>query len=405
MKLNALKVQNLKRRPKMYKVSDGEGLNLIVNPSGTKVWSHKYRFKGIEKSIGYGDAEYVTLAQARDFRKASQELLAAGIDPMAARKDEKAGRADTFREFAERYLEKYKKEVGVASFKRVQDRLVKWCYSRIGSRPIKSLTVKDIKDLLLVIEARGLLDTRDRTKGDISNVFCYAAGDIEGLVDLTLMLKRGVLVKNKNKKKFAAITAPKTFGMLLRDIDAYHDFGGNPVVELALKISPHVALRPGELRKGRWDHVDFDRAEWRIPGELMKMRVEHVVPLSRQVLALLKQLKGYTGDQALMFPTRHDPNRPMSENTVNACLRRMGYNTKTQHTAHGFRTSFRSAAQDLGWDAAIAEMQLAHAVPGAAGHYARGDIRELRGKMMQKWSDQIDLLRKEGAPAAMRLAA
>jgi integrase len=232
------------------------------------------------------------------------------------------------------------------------------------------------------------LDTTHRTKADCSRVFCYGAATGRGCRDITVDLK-GALAPTR-KKKFAGITDPLKLGGLLRAIDGYD---GQPTTQIALKLAPYLFLRPTELRAAPWTEIDFDRKEWRIPAERMKMERMHVIPLARQPLALLEQLQKFTGDGRLMFPTLKDPLRPMSENTVNSALRRMGY-TREEQTGHGFRTTASTFLNENEEHPDWIELQLAHKEKNTTrGSYNEAQKLSKRRDMMQRWADYLDTLR------------
>lgn len=385
--LNATRIAALKPAAKIKKYGDSGGLYLWIYPNGSRLWRFKYFFEGREKSLALGALAETPLAIARVKRDAARKLLAAGTDPSAARQATVEARGDTVRAITEEWLVKYQKTVEPATYGRTKDRFEKWVFPRIGTRPIRSVLSFDVLKALQVIEDRGLIDTAHRMSAELSRVWCYAVATQRVDADVTLSLK-GALPPNK-KKHFAAITNPAQVGEMMR---AIHGFNGQPVTEIALKLTPHVFLRPTELRAAPWSEIDFEAREWRIPKERMKMRIEHVVPLSTQVLALLRELHQHTGTQTLMFPTSADPTRSMSENTINACLRRIGYE-KEQQSAHGFRTTASTLLSELGFHDDIIELQLSHVVGGVKGDYKMAVKLDDRRKMMQAWSDHLDKLR------------
>lgn len=390
-------IKALKPTDKVQRHSDGNGLSLIVKPNGSKLWRARFFIEGQEKNMSLGDYREVSLAKARDKNRDARTQVADEVNPIIVRQDKKRTFDFTLKSVTLMWLEKYSQEVDEKTFQRSKVRFEKWVFPRLGSRPIANITVVEVVQVLKAIQAHGEIDTSYRTKRELSRVFCFATS-LPGLEKFTnnpvALIGKDALVKRTKTKNHARLTNPMEFGAVLRAIDGYQ---GQPIIELALKLTPHVALRPVELRSGRWSEIDWKRSVWRIPAERMKMRREHLVPLSRQVLAMLRELQQHTGTQKLMFPTMKDPTRPLSENTINACLRRMGYDTQTQQSAHGFRGSFSTMMNELQPEQRQAiEVQIAHAKVGAEAHYNSADLLPQRKVLVQAWSDYIDELREEG---------
>jgi len=388
MPLTDSEIRAAKPREKQYKLYDEDGLYALVTPSGGRLWRFKYVFGGKEKLIGLGQYPDVALKTARERRDEARRKVAAQLDPSAERQAVKVAHANDFRSVAEEWLVKVKGTMEAATHERIKDRFKKWVYGHIGSQPIAGIVAFDLLKALRVPEERGLLDTTHRTKADCSRVFCYGAATGRGCRDITVDLK-GALAPTR-KKKFAGITDPLKLGGLLRAIDGYD---GQPTTQIALKLAPYLFLRPTELRAAPWTEIDFDRKEWRIPAERMKMERMHVIPLARQPLALLEQLQKFTGDGRLMFPTLKDPLRPMSENTVNSALRRMGY-TREEQTGHGFRTTASTFLNENEEHPDWIELQLAHKEKNTTrGSYNEAQKLSKRRDMMQRWADYLDTLR------------
>jgi integrase len=391
MALTDSSIRSAKPRQKQYKLYDEDGLYLLITPTGGRLWRFKFQFDGVEKGISLGKYPDVSLKLARDRRDDARRKVADGVNPSAVRQAEKTAHANDFRSVAEEWLSKVKKNMEPKTHKRIEDRFKKWVYGHIGRRPITKVVALDLLTALRVPEGMGRLDTAHRTKADCSRVFCYGAATGRGCRDVTVDLK-GALAPVK-KIKFAGITDPAKLGGLLRAIDGYD---GQPTTRMALKLAPYLFLRPTELRAAPWKEVDFDRAEWRIPKERMKADRMHVIPLARQVVALLRELQKFTGGGTLMFPTLKDPLRPMSENTINSALRRMGY-TREEQTGHGFRTTASTFLNENEERPDWIELQLAHKEKNQTrGAYNEAQKLAKRREMMQRWADHLDMLRAGG---------
>ena len=392
MALSDMKIRTLKARDKLYKVPDDRGLYIEVSAKGTKLWRFRYFLHGKDKRIALGSYPAVGLADARKKRDDIQQAIAEGVDPILERKRAKLaaafGAANTFGEIAEEYIEKMVAE-GRAEVTTVK---ANWLLEQL--KPLAKMPVADIKPIevlgaLKKLNARGKYETARRCRSFASRVFRYAVATGRGEVDPTSVL-RGALIAPRTKHH-PALVEPEAVGELLRTIDAY---SGNAITRLACQISPHVMLRPGELRQSSWSDIDRDKAVWTIPAERMKMRRPHAVPLSRQVLQYLEELYPLTGPEGFVFPAFHTSKRPMSENTVNQAFRRMGY-AAGEVTAHGLRTTASSLLNESGkWSPDAIERSLAHADANAIrGIYNRGRYWEERVAMHQWWSDYLDKLR------------
>ncbi|MGX5713250.1 tyrosine-type recombinase/integrase [Sphingopyxis terrae subsp. ummariensis] len=403
MALSDVKIRSLKARDKIYKVSDDRGLFLEVNPTGSKLWRYRYLLHGKDKRIALGSYPAVGLADARKKRDEIQQQIAKGTDPVLERKREKLAAAysaaNSFGEIAKEYIEK------MVSDGRAETTTMKanWLLEQL--KPIASMPVADIKPIevlaaLKKLEGRGKHESARRCRSFASRVFRYAVATGRGEVDPTSVL-RGALITPRIKHH-PAIVEPEAVGELLRAIDAY---SGNAITRLACQISPHVMLRPGELRQAEWDDIDLGKAVWNIPAERMKMRRPHAVPLSRQVVGYLEELAPLTGPDGFIFPAFHTSRRPMSENTVNQAFRRMGYGVGVV-TAHGLRTTASSLLNESGrWSADAIERSLAHADANVIrGIYNRGRYWDERVAMHQWWSDYLDELRARIPEARARAA-
>lgn len=374
------------------KHQDAQALHLLVKAAG-KYWRMNYRYQGKQKTLSLGTYPEVSLLKARQRRDKARELLAEGVDPSAAKQDEKATQraasANTFEVVAREWLDKTKSDRMASTHGKVTTWLEKDVFPFIGKMPISTMGPRDVLGALRHMEGRGALDSVQRVKQICGQVFRYAVASGSADRDVTQDLK-GALAKHA-AENFAAITEPKQAGELMRSIFAY---SGHPYTVAALKLSPLVFVRPGELRSAEWAEIDLDAAEWRIPGSKMKMKVDHLVPLSAQAVEILRTMHPLTGHGKYVFPSLLTGERSMSENTVNTALRRMGYSADV-HTAHGFRAMARTIMDEvLNQRVDLIEHQLAHKVKDANGNaYNRTAHLPARRVMMQTWADYLDKLR------------
>lgn len=396
MPLTDTQIKTIKPEAKARKYTDEKGLFLLVTPSGGKLWRLKYRIDGKEKLLALGAYPDVSLKAARDRRDEARKQIAEGTDPSAARKAETAERIaqteHTFENVAREWFESRKSTWVPGHADKIIRRLEVNVFPWIGAHPISELTAPAVLTVARRIKDRGRLETAHRALQNISQVFRYAVATGRTERDPTTDL-RGALPPTR-ARHMAAITDPAEVGALLRAIDG---FRGTLVVQSALRLAPLVFVRPGELRGAQWDEIDLERMEWRIPAERMKARREHIVPLSHQAVAILQELQPLTGHRQHVF-TGRDPKKPMSNVAINAALKRMGYDTKTEITGHGFRAMARTILhEELGFDRDVIEHQLAHRVPDALGEaYNRTLFLKDRKRMMQAWADHLDRL-KNGA--------
>ncbi|MCG8096763.1 MAG: tyrosine-type recombinase/integrase [Candidatus Thiodiazotropha taylori] len=393
MPLTDSAIRNAKPKEKNYKLADGGGLYLLVTTKGGKWWRLDYRFQGKRKTLSMGVYPDVSLKSARDRRSAAKTQLADGIDPGEIRKATKASQsdADGFEAVAREWWGQREPTWSKTHSSRIILRLEKDVFPWIGHRPIGEISAPELLTVLRRIESRGALETAHRIHQSCGQIFRYAVATGRAQRDPSADLK-GALPPTR-QKHHASITDPKKIGELLRVIDGYE---GSLVTRCALQLASLTFVRPGELRHAEWSEIDLDKAEWRIPPEKMKMRTLHIVPLSTQALAVLKEIKPLTGRGKYVFPGVRTNRRPMSENTVNAALRRLGY-TKEEMTGHGFRSMASTILNEQGWHRDAIERQLAHAERNsvrAAYNYA--EHMPERIKMMQWWADHLDKL-KTGA--------
>ena len=396
MVLTDTAIRNAKPKGKPYKVGDSLGLYLLVNPKGSKLWRVKYRMNGVERKLSLGSYPEITLAEARAARDNARRQIAHEVDPNAAKRQariEASMRAEnSFSRVAEELIEKREKEGVSPRTLEKYNWLLRLLSDEFRRRPVTEISPAELLYELKHHERRGRLETAKRLRSFASRVFRYAAATARAERDPAQMLL-GALIQPR-VKHFSAITEPTEFGALLRAIE---DYSGDPAVMHALKLTPHLFQRPGELRQMEWAEINFEKEVWTLPPEKMKMRQTHAVPLSRQALAILKSVQELTGNGKYAFPSVRTRARPISENTVTAALRRMGY-TKEQMTAHGFRTSASSLLNESGkWNPDAIERALAHMVSGEIRRiYNQSAYWTERVEMAQWWSDYLEQLRDGG---------
>jgi len=394
MPLTDITIRTAKGTEKRRRLSDAGGLYLEISPAGGKWWRFKYRFDGAEKRLSLGVYPDVGLKDARERRDELRRLLASGVDPGVHRKVQSAARVqratDSFETIGREWFAKCSSTWAKSHADKIIRRLEVDVFPWLGSKAIAEITAPDVLATLRRIEGRGTLDTAHRARGNCSQIFRYAIATGRAERDPVPDL-RGAL-PSLSQGNFASITDPAGVAELLRAMDA---FNGTLVVKSALLLSPLLFVRPGELRRARWGEFDLNKAEWRY--FVTKTKTEQLVPLASQAVVILTELHALTGHGVYVFPGR-DPQRPMSEAAVNAALRRLGYDTKTEITGHGFRAMARTILhEELHQKPEVIEHQLAHKVPDALGSaYNRTKFLKERKAMMQLWADYLGKL-KAGA--------
>lgn len=394
--LTYIQINAAKPAVKAYKLHDSLGLLLAVQPNGSKLWRLNYRYLGKQKTLHLGPWPQISLADARTRRDEARRQIAEGIDPSLEKKRAriaaKYAAANTFEAVAKEWLQKCERD-GLA---RVTIDKISWllakAYPVIGDIPIAQITPHEALAVLRKVEATGAYESARRMRSVLSRVFRYGVATVRCDKDVAADL-RGAIATPK-VKHFAAITDPRDVGQLLRAIDGYT---GQAVTRMAMRMSPHVLLRPGELRQAERKDIDVEMAIWSIPADRMKMRRPHRVPLSRQVISMIEELRELTGFRQHLFPCMGKPRKAMSENAVNQGLRRLGYTTN-EMTAHGFRAMAATLLNESGkWNPDAIERQLAHVDTNQVRRaYARGEYWDERVEMMQRWSDYLDELRCGG---------
>lgn len=381
-------IRALKPREKSYKVADGSGLYMLVHPNGGKYWRLKYRFAGKEKLLALGTYPDVSLAQARERRDVARKCLTDGADPGEKAKAESQAAADTFEAVAREWFAKHQPLWAESHATKIIERLQRDVFPWIGSVPVRDVTAPVILEVLRRIESRGAIETAHRAQQNIGQVLRYAIATGRATRNPAADLK-GALTPVKHTH-YAAIVEPAEIGALLRALWGYD---GRPETCAALKLAPLTFVRPGELRRMEWVEIDLEAATWKIPAHKMKGRREHVVPLSLEAVEILRNLQPLTGSGRYVFPALGSSTLPMSANTVNAALHRLGY-TKDEMTGHGFRALASTRLNELGFSRDAIERQLSHAdrdkVRAAYDHSTH--LQERR-KMMQAWASYLDGLR------------
>jgi integrase len=393
MKLTVTAIKNAQPKVKPYKIYDSAGLYLLIIKNGSKFWRFNYKFSGKHKTLALGVFPAVSLKQARLDHGKAKQMLSDGLDPTHERKVQKALKKmqqnSTFRSVSLEWLEKQKPIWAKTHYDNVKGRLYNYVFSVIGDKAIAHITAPDLLALLQPIENLGYNETAHRVRALCGQIFRYAvitgragynpAADLQG----ALVPVRAI--------SFAALTDPVEVGGLLRAIDEY---SGDMMTRCALKFAPLVFVRPKELRMAEWSEINLSRKQWLIPASKMKMRNDHIVPLSDQAIEVLKEVHPATGKGRYIFASVRNRDRPMSDNTINAALRRMGF-TKQEMTGHGFRAMASTLLNEQGLNHDWIEIQLAHTESNKIrAAYNRAKYLPQRKIMMQQWADYLDNLRK-----------
>jgi integrase len=388
--LNDLKIKSLKPKEKPYKVWDGKGLYILVNPSGSKLWRFNYLFNGKHKTLALGSYPEISLAEAREKALHFRNLIQNGIDPALKLAEEKQKQKNTFAEVAHEFLEKFSKNWAPRYISTVKWRLEKYLIPTLGDLPVSEITTHQIIQTLSPLIKAGKYGTVKKLRTLIGQVIRYAIITGRATYDPTSALKG--LFPSPKPKHMPAVTEPHEFAGILR---AFWDYPHNIVVRNALRTLVYTFQRPGEVASMKWEDIDFERQEWRFT--LSKTYQDHIVPLSKQMIELLQEQKILAGNSPFVFPSFTSPKtRGISVETLNAALRRMGINTKEEQTSHGFRAVARTLIHEvLGYEPDIIEHQLGHKVPDRLGNaYNRTKFLKKRRQMMQDWADYVDSLVK-----------
>ena len=399
MKLTDIAVKQAKPGLKPFKLSDGDGMYLLVTPKGQKWWRFDYRLDGKRYTLSFGVYDDVSLKTARERRTAARELVAKGINPSTERKTEKTERANarTFKEVAEEWRKKMALKWTPKHAERVHSRMEAYVYPWLGAEAIGGITAQVLLEVLRRVERKGTYETARKLRGYCGQIFRYAIASGFAARDVSQDLRGALTPVQRNH--LASITEPKAIGDLLRAID---DYNGYIVTRSALRFSALTFARPGEIRQAEWSEIGWSAREWRIPAEKMKKRRPHIVPLSKQAIEVLKELEPLTGAGRFLFPGVRKRTRPMSDATITNALRNMGYSGQ-EMTAHGFRSMASTRLNEMGWNSDAIERQLAH-VEGnavrAAYNYAEHLVE--RRRMMQAWADYLNGLRRNSDVTPIR---
>ena len=409
MSLNDAKIRSLKPTDKPFKVSDSHGLYLLVKPGGSRLWYLKYRINGKESRIALGAYPAVSLSDARQQREGIRKMLALNINPAQQRAAERGSRMQE-KMFKSVALEWHssKKKWSQNTADRVLARLNRHVFPTIGHLPVTELKSRHFIELLKGIEEKGLLEVASRSRQHLSNIMRYAVH--QELIDTNPAANLGGVTTPPVRRHYPAMPLER-LPELLERIGAYHQ--GRELTRHAVLLMLHVFIRSSELRFARWSEIDFTNRVWTIPatrepiigvrysGRGAKMRMPHIVPLSEQSIAILKQIKDITGNNELIFPGDHNPYKPMCENTVNKALRVMGYDTKKDICGHGFRAMACSALMESGlWAKDAVERQMSHQERNTVrmAYIHKAEHLEARKAMMQWWSDYLEACRESYAP-------
>ena len=407
-------IRSIKRGDDRSRLSDGAGLylRLFVN-GGSHGWRFDYSFNGRRNTLSLGTYPSTSLSLARKKAEDARKLVSAGTDPSDLRKETRSERTlrrtaeqrtadglppiDSFEAVAREWHAKSEPTWAPSHSSKILRRLELDVFPWIGARPVSAIRPKELLSLLKRVEERGAIETTHRVQQNCGQVFRYAVATGRAESDPSRDL-RGALTPWK-PEHYPTLTGAREVGRLLRDIEAYE---GGFITKCAMKLSPLLFVRPGELRRAQWCEINLDAAEWRIPAAKMKGRVMHIVPLARQAVDILRDLQPLTGQSAWVFPGARTNGEPMSENTVNAALRRLGYD-RTMITAHGFRGMASTLLHECGWPSDVIERQLSHAERNAVkAAYNHAEHLPARRKMMQAWADHLDVLRKGGKVVSLR---
>lgn len=403
MPLTDIQIKRLKPQEKDFFISDEKGLRLLVKVNGKKYWRLKYRFNGKQKTLALGVYPEVSLKDARNRRDEARKLLSDDIDPSEYKKEKKqqaiVNESNRFSVYAKQWWEHQKGTWSDVHANKLLRRLKDNCFDYLDQKPADQLKTKDILFVIKQIEQRGALDVASRVLQDINRIFSYAIS--HGMLEINPARELTNDVIQARKVEHRPSMKSSELGLFLKELEEY-DKKGRILTKLALKMLVYTFVRSGELRGARWSEFNLKQKVWRIPEERMKMKTEHIVPLSKQVLKIIKQLKEISGQYELVFPSEKNRKQPMSDNTMRHALqKRLGWDGtkdgKSKAVPHGFRANASSILNEQGFNPDAIERQLSHmerdGVRAAYTHHARylGE----REKMMQWWADFLDSERKK----------
>lgn len=401
MALSVKEIERAKSRTANYSLQDSEGLSLEITPKGKKHWRFRYQLNGKRNRVSLGSYPHVGLKEARLKRNELVRLIAEGVDPMERKKKEQAAIDEdaTFEGIAREWFAKHVADWAPRHSLMVITRLEKNIFPYLGHKVLCEIQALELLHVLRIVEKRGAIEVARRTRGICSQIFRYAiilgkatrdpAADIQGAFQATRAVRH-----------HPSITKPSAVGELMR---AMWSFSGSFVVGQAIRLAPYVFVRPGELRTAAWEDIDLKLSRWEIPAQKMKSRQRLIIPLSRQAVTILSNMRNLTGYGYYVFPSIRTASRPMSENTINATLRRLGYSSD-EMTGHGFRSMASTLLNEHGWNRDAIERQLAHIEKNSVrAAYNHADYLPERKKMMQWWADYLDSLRDKTSPPCAEL--
>jgi len=391
--LTDTKIRNLKRKGKLYRIADSEGLTLEINPNGSKLWRHRYRFNNKATMMSLGPYPLVTLLSARQARNKNKQLLLQGINPKQIKEAAKISNKKTFEEMFLKWINKNKDQWSIGYVEDTIQRANNYLMPKLGNLPIDDIKSSEIRNLLLKIQETGKLDMLKKVKSILNGVFKFSVGmdviKINPVRDLP-----SEIFKKKPEKHYASITDPNEIPWLL---DKLEEHKGGYEVRAALVIAPHIFLRPSELTGMLWSEVDFDAKLIRINKDRMKVKKTHLVPLSIQVLKALKNLRNVNADSDYVFPSPRNINKPITSSALRLALRSVGVG-KDKMTTHGFRSMASTRLNELGYNADLIEIQLSHSQANKVrAAYNHAEYLQERIAMMQEWSNYLDSLQNKTA--------
>jgi integrase len=396
--LTDTKVRNLKPQDKLYRVADSHGLAIEVNPNGSKLWRHRFRYNNKATMMSLGSYPMVSLLEARQKRDSNKQLLSQSINP--ARVQSKIDTTkSTFQEMFEQWIENKRDEWSSGYIEDTQQRANNYLIPTLGKLPIEDIKSPDMRNLLLKIQSSGKLDMLQKVKGIANGVFKYSVGmgviSVNPVRDLP-----NEIFKKKPVRHYASITDPKEIGILL---DKLEEYNGSYEVNNALKLAPHLFLRPSELTGLLWSEVDFDEKIIRIGEERMKMKRTHLVPMSKQVLGMILKLGKFNTKSLYVFPGPRNINKSITPDSLRLAIRRLGIDKDT-FTTHSFRSMASTRLNELNYRADVIEMQLAHAEGNKIrGAYNHAQYLPERVKLMQDWSNYLDKLQNKSSVSPSEL--
>jgi integrase len=390
--LTDTKIRNLKRKKKLYRVADSQGLTLEINPNGSKLWRHRYRFNNRATMMSLGPYPLVSLLEARQARNKNKQLLFKGINPKQIKEELNPRIRATFEEMFLKWINKNKNQWSIGYVEDTIQRSNNYLLPKLGNLPIEDIKSSDIRNLLLKIQDSGKLDMLKKVRSILNGIFKYSVGMDIIKINPVRDLPNDIFEK-KVEKHYATITDPKEIPWLLEKLEQHE---GTYEVRAALIIAPHVFLRPSELTGLEWGEVDFDNKLIRINKDRMKTKKSHLVPMSHQVFKAFQNLRNVNTDSDYVFPTSRDITKPITSDSMRLALRRVGVG-KEKMTPHGFRSMASTRLNELGYNADLIEIQLSHLpVNKVRAAYNHAEYLDERRLMMQEWSDYLDnLLNKE----------